>query len=130
MGLSRIIICKECNKEKRNASKGLCDNCYRILRRRSDPNYYLKCTFQNMKTRIKSNRLKWKNYNGLQICDQESFMNKFINDKIFINLYNEWQKSGYKTYLSPSINRINNEKGYTLDNMEFIIQQINSSQRG
>lgn len=38
----------------------------------------------------------------------------------FIDMYYRWQESGYKRTLSPSIDRINNNGDYTLDNIQWL----------
>lgn len=45
------------------------------------------------------------------------FVNRFISDKRFIRLYNEWVKGGFKKPMKPSIDRINFKKGYSFDNV-------------
>ncbi len=54
------------------------------------------------------------------------FINKFHKDKKFLTQYKNWQKNNFKRKFAPSIDRIDNNKGYTLDNLQFISQSINS----
>lgn len=42
-----------------------------------------------------------------------------MSDK-FVRLYNEWVKSGYNKELVPSIDRLDDYKGYSLDNIQVI----------
>ena len=44
----------------------------------------------------------------------------------FERLYKEWQESEYSRKLTPSIDRIDNTKGYTGDNMRWITHSDNS----
>ena len=37
---------------------------------------------------------------------------KYLNDKLFLRLFDEWVKSGYEKSKKPTIDRINNKKGY------------------
>ena len=46
--------------------------------------------------------------------------NKFLNNKRFLRLHNEWLKSGCKKELTPSVDRINCKKGYTIDNIHIL----------
>ena len=48
----------------------------------------------------------------------EDLISKFIDDKKFNRLFNEWVKSGYVKNRKPSIDRINFKKDYTIDNIE------------
>ena len=38
----------------------------------------------------------------------------------FISLYRQWQESGFERRFAPSIDRIDNERGYTLDNLQWL----------
>ena len=50
----------------------------------------------------------------------KDLLEKYLDDKKFNRLYEEWVKSGYKKQLTPSIDRINCRKKYTLDNIHVI----------
>lgn len=45
---------------------------------------------------------------------------KFLNDKKFERIYNEWVKSGYNKNKKPVIDRINCKKDYSLDNVQIL----------
>ena len=48
------------------------------------------------------------------------FHDRFLNDKKFIRLYNEWLKSGKDKMKKPSLDRISNKKGYTVENTQML----------
>ena len=48
------------------------------------------------------------------------FHKKFLNDKKFLRLYREWIKSGKDKWKKPSIDRINNKKHYSFNNIQII----------
>jgi hypothetical protein len=50
----------------------------------------------------------------------KEFQNRFIEDKKFIRIYNEWLKSGYNKQFKPSLDRIDNKKGYTINNTQML----------
>ena len=47
----------------------------------------------------------------------------------FMELYDVWKKSGFKRSLAPSIDRVNNDMGYEINNMQWLTQSANSSKR-
>ena len=64
---------------------------------------------------------------GKEILSRDEFIEWcFGNIESFNSIYNEWKKSGFKRKLSPSIDRIDNSKGYSIGNMRWITQQENS----
>lgn len=85
-------------------------------------------TYRNMLSRVKG-VLKSKShlYEGLHILDKEEFYKWSLNNTEYISLYNNWVKSGYDLKLSPSIDRIETTKGYSLDNIRWITFSENSS---
>ncbi len=49
-----------------------------------------------------------------------------LNHKLFNNLFNEWVKSKYDTNLKPSIDRKNNDIGYTKKNIRLMTWRENN----
>lgn len=47
-------------------------------------------------------------------------LHKFADCKKFDRLFNEWVKSNYKKEYKPSIDRINNKKDYTPNNIQWL----------
>jgi hypothetical protein len=60
---------------------------------------------------------------GKPICTPEEFMAwcmEFDNLQAFLTLYFEWAMNDFVRWYSPSIDRINPAKGYTLDNLQWL----------
>lgn len=56
---------------------------------------------------------------------KEEFLEWLISQKKFHKLYNNWVKSGYEKNLSPSVDRLNDYKGYSFDNIQVLTWQEN-----
>lgn len=89
---------------------------------------YLSTTYTNMDGRVKGRSKPWL-YKGLPICGRTEFIKWSINDRMFNMLFDAWERSGYDTKLSPSIDRLDSNGGYTFGNMSWITHSENS-QRG
>lgn len=120
------IICKKCNEEKLHFGLGFCSSCLRNYKRKTRPSFYLGTCYSEITRRCKTFDSKRPKYYGKIRCTKEEFMNKFLTDSNFLNLYKNWQINNHKRKFAPSIDRIDNEGDYTLDNIRFIIQRLNS----
>ena len=84
-------------------------------------------TYRNMLSRVKG-ILKNKRhlYEGLEILDKELFYEWSLNNKEYLNLFNVWVESGYSVKFSPSIDRKDHTKGYSIDNIRWVTFEFNS----
>lgn len=57
---------------------------------------------------------------------REQLIVRFINDKHYTKLYNNYFFSGYKKDLRPSIDRIDPNKGYSFDNIQMMTWKENN----
>jgi len=79
-------------------------------------------------TRIYSNQIsssKTRKYSPPSYVKQE-LKDWLLSQEIFHELYYNWKASGYEKLLAPSCNRINDYKGYSLDNIELITWEENN----
>lgn len=85
-------------------------------------------TYRNMLSRVKGIlKNKAHLYEGLEILDKEVFYKWSLNDKEYNKIFNDWVDSDYNLKLSPSIDRKETNKGYTLDNIRWITFSENCS---
>jgi len=120
------IKCSRCNQTKGHFGLGMCSACLRRTKRETKPEFYLGTCYSEMTRRVKTYDPKRPRYFNLSICNRDEFKEKFKKDPQFLKLYKNWQSHGFKRKHAPSIDHINNEKGYTLDNLEFTSHYENS----
>ena len=91
------------------------------------PEKYLKQKWSIMNRRCKGNDHKSKTCVGLPIISFETFLAWALKDESFNKLYSAWRDNGFKNdvKLIPSIDRLRNEEGYVLGNMQFLTQYKN-----
>lgn len=82
--------------------------------------------YDNMSQRIKGNQKKSNLYIGKEIVSKQDFYNWANNNNDFDILFEQWKESNYDRKFTPSIDRINSNKGYTFDNMEWVTHSENS----
>lgn len=81
-------------------------------------NFFVNCMFKKMIGRV--NGKAKERYKGLEICSREEFLNLALNNKYLKNIYANWQNSSYQFRLIPTVDRIDNARGYAIDNIQFL----------
>jgi len=83
--------------------------------------------YRNMKSRVEGVQEKKSHlYKGRSLLPKDEFYSWALNDKDFLQLFENYTVSGYQRRLAPSVDRIDSKKGYSLDNMEFVTMSENS----
>lgn len=83
------------------------------------PRGYLTFQFRNMRNRV-TGKTGRPQYTGLPIADRDEFINWAMGNAEFHKLFAAWLKAGCPRRLAPSIDRIDPNKGYTLDNVRYL----------
>ena len=69
-------------------------------------------------------------YKGLPIMPIGVFKSWAKNHSDFLNLYKQWVTNNFDRKLTPTVNRVNSSKGYTLDNVEWMTNSQNCGLSG
>lgn len=124
----RKDYCITCKLFKPIKAKNKCQNCWHKYKRRYNRNFFLRTRYTELKQRcINPNKSYSKYYFGLEYCSLKEFLDKFKKDINFLKLFKQWQKTNFKYKLCPSIDRIDNSKGYLINNLQFITHSENST---
>lgn len=84
-------------------------------------------TYRNMQSRVLGLVVNKRHlYSGKDILSREDFYAWALGSADFDTLYAAWVEGGYSAKLSPSVDRIDPAKGYTLDNMRWLTHSENS----
>lgn len=66
-------------------------------------------------------------YFNMEYCSREKFINKFKNCAIYLKLHNEWVDSSFSPKLTPSIDRMDPNIGYLIDNLQMLVHPKNAA---
>lgn len=85
-------------------------------------------TYRNMLSRVKGiQKREAKFYKGLPILEKEDFYRWSLDpNSVYWKLHKAWKESEYSQKLSPSIDRLDVLKGYTLENIQWTTHGLNS----
>lgn len=124
--------CKECSKKriKKNYYKNIeYYHDYDKYRQRHSFNRIFKHRYSLIKQRIEGRATRHYKIEGKEILPYKEFLDwcyKEENLKCFEKLYDIWKKNIFCRRLTPSIDRIDNNKSYTINNIRWITQSNNS----
>lgn len=121
---------RNCRRCARPVTGTRCKPCLRATQRawEKTPSGFLARAYSNMRSRVtgvQKNRAHI--YQGLPILDRQDFLDWARGNAEFWRLFRLWTKSGHLHKLAPSVNRIDNDEGYLLGNIEWVTHSINSS---
>ena len=129
MSDGRLGKCIECAKEDVANNRLLRRDYYNsfdVHRHRNNILRLWKQKYKLMRKRT-SGTSNHSNLLGKELLPKEEFIEWCEGTKAgFMELHRKWAKSGYTRRTAPSIDRIDNDRGYTTDNMQWITQSENS----
>lgn len=122
----KVCICKRCGKESLHFGLGMCSSCLRKTKRETKPSFYLGTCYSEIKRRCSHKDILRPNYFGKNFCTREEFFNKFLTDDNFLLLFDNWRNHNFKRGEAPSIDRIDNNGDYSIENSQFIKHSENT----
>ena len=119
--------CKCCGKTKELTDFGkksinidgiryTCKECESIdkLNRRRTKRGKLKSIYDNQIKNSKHRKYELPNYTS------KEFLDRFINDSIYLSHYNKWVDTNYAKDYAPSFDRLDDYKPYSFDNLQIM----------
>lgn len=79
--------------------------------------------YAHMKARVEGRSTNRSNAGGKELMTKEEFFKwckDFDNLDSFMSLWFDWANSGFKLWNAPSIDRIYSDKGYVIDNIQWL----------
>lgn len=125
-------ICATCKIEKHkkefnkrtDRKKGICSSCKKCTAEKKR-NY--RKTIDGLISRIYENQIlhsKDRKHNP-PLYTKKELKEWLFSQELFYKLYDNWKKSNYKKELCPSIDRKNDYKGYSIDNIQLMTWEEN-----
>lgn len=127
-----INKCKSCTKKDvRSNRKARIDQytAYEKQRQRKSLRRIFNHRYTSLKQRSEGRAIHDSSAKGKEFLTKKEFIRWCYDPKNleqFIAIYADWAMSGYKNRLAPSLDRINNNKGYEATNLQWLPQYLNS----
>jgi len=87
--------------------------------------------YRNMQSRVSGIQKKKAHlYAGKEILNRDEFYEWALSSRDFHELFEKWENSKYDRKLSPTVDRIDPNFGYTIENMQWLTHSENSRRGG
>lgn len=91
------------------------------------PKGYAMRMYRNMQSRVTGVQKKKSHlYQNLTILSREDFYDWILNNPRFVELFDKYKSNNFPRSLAPSVDRIDNEIGYEINNMRIVTHGDNS----
>lgn len=120
-----LLKCGNTKKYYKSACKA-CNSRRGVNHRRVCETTYLKGKWRAMMERCEGLSSGHQKYIGMEYPGKDEFLSWALKREDFKSLFKDWGKHGFSYCSSPSIDRIDNSKGYLFDNMQFLKLKENS----
>lgn len=94
---------------------------------------FIRRMYNYMQSRVRGqvviDRDKYRRYIGLPICDRKAFILFAFKNWRLKQIFHEWKRKNYPKNLLPTVDRIENDKGYVLENIQFLTWRENIAKR-
>lgn len=118
--------CKRCKLELQKINREVNQNNYTKRYEKTKKGFLMR-TYRNMQSRITGIQYKKHHlYIGKSILSKEDFYNWSSSNNQFNFLFEIWEKNNYQNRLTPSIDRLDQKIGYSIDNIQWITHSENS----
>lgn len=88
---------------------------------------FLMRLYRNMQSRVTGvQKQKFHLYRGKELLNRQDFYNWSIDNPVFLEMFEIYKNSNFDRKLTPTVDRIDSSKGYTLDNMRWLTHSENS----